>query len=400
MYLLKLAFDNLRFNVKRTLSLVLIIAVASSAIVLYQGYVEYCAQGMMTGFIQGSGHLQVASSSYWSSDDDGGTYISGEELEQLFDVLSLMENVRSHDAVFSFNGLAGNGDHSAIFWGRGYDNPEKFISPKNGIPVFAGDEKILLGSVLSQKLHLDFPSESVVSIMGNSPEYGLCLSSAEVSGIVETGIPQNDAGLLVTSRSYALSLLEMENSASFVQVYLSDSDVSGTVQKLYDAFSARSLDFSIRTWKELNPSFDQINNLNQAQFFMISIILGVLIFIALMQTLLTSYLERLGEFGTLEAVGLNKTGLAMMLFSETVYLFAAGTLISVAISFGTNWLCDLLDISMNPPGYDVSYRLMFMFEPRQIFTAFAFVFSSCVLATLYPAISICRNSAIKLINHR
>lgn len=404
MYLIKLAFDNLRFNIKRTLSLVFIIAVASSAIILYQGYVEYCSQGMMTGFISGSGHLQISKETDSGFSEETASFISCGELSLLRQALSENSQIRHFEAVLDFSGLAGNADRTAIFWGKGFDNPEKFFSPKLGKAVFGDDEKILVGGGLAEKLHLDFSENLVsgndVSLMCNSPEVGICLASAETSGIVETGISQNDEGLLVTGRRYALSLLEMEDSASYVQVYLNDNDCLPAVSELEKAFKENGLGFSVRTWEELNPSFSQVNNLNRTQFFIISIILGILIFIALTQSLSTAYFERLGEFGTLEAIGMNKRNLGFMLCLETFYMFLAGIISALAFSGLSNLFARKLNISMNPPGYDVSYPLSFIFMPEKIFLSLVFVFSCCVLATFSPVLSIYRNSSVKLINRK
>lgn len=404
MYLIRLAFDNLRFNIKRTLSLVFIIAVASSAIILYQGYVEYCSQGMMTGFISSSGHLQISRETDSGFSEEEVSFIDAGDLNLLRKMLSESSRIKHFEAVLDFNGLAGNQDRTAIFWGKGFDNPEKFFSPKLGKAVFEDDEKILVGGGLAEKLHFDFSENLVsgndVSLMCNSPEVGICLASAEISGIVETGISQNDEGLLVTGRRYALALLEMEDSASYVQVYLNDNDCASAVYELEKAFKENGLDFSIRTWEELNPSFSQVNNLNRTQFFIISIILGILIFIALTQSLSTAYFERLGEFGTLEAIGMNKRNLGFMLCLETFYMFLAGMIFALMFSGLSNLFAQKLNISMNPPGYDVSYPLSFIFMPGKIFFSLVFVFFCCVLATFSPVISICRNSSVKLINHK
>lgn len=400
MYLLKLAFDNLRFNIKRTISLIFIISVASAAIILYQGYVEYCSQGMMVGFISSSGHLQISPSQ--NSTEDSESYICAEDLQTLEKIFSENNHIKRYDNVLIFNGLIGNEDKSAIFWGKGIDNVEKYFTPKYGKPIFDDDEKILIGGELAKKLHLDFleNEENFVSLMCNSSEVGICLASTQISGIVETGIPQNDEGLLVTNRKYALSLLEMEDSTSYIQIYLSDNNCKKAVLELEDAFRKNNLNFTIKTWEELNPSFSQVNKLNEIQFFIISIILGILIFIALMQSLSTAYFERLTEFGTLEAIGMNKRNLGFMLCLETFYMFLIGILLSLLISFGANFITDKFNISMNPPGYDISYQLMFYLLPSKIFLAFAFVFACCVLATISPVFSICKNSSIKLINHK
>ena len=51
MYLIKLAFNNLKYNFRRTISLISLITMSAASIILYQGYVEYCREGMASGYI-------------------------------------------------------------------------------------------------------------------------------------------------------------------------------------------------------------------------------------------------------------------------------------------------------------------------------------------------------------
>ena len=66
MFLLKSAWDNIKFHKKRSILSILLITIASAAILLYRGFVEYSEQGMAIGFIQESGHLQVALKDFWN----------------------------------------------------------------------------------------------------------------------------------------------------------------------------------------------------------------------------------------------------------------------------------------------------------------------------------------------
>ena len=70
MFLLKSAWDNIKFHKKRSILSILLITIASAAILLYRGFVEYSEQGMAIGFIQESGHLQVALKDFWNKNDE------------------------------------------------------------------------------------------------------------------------------------------------------------------------------------------------------------------------------------------------------------------------------------------------------------------------------------------
>ena len=60
MFLLKSVWDNILFHAKRSFLSVLLITIASSAMLLYRGFVEYSEQGLALGFISNSGHIQVS----------------------------------------------------------------------------------------------------------------------------------------------------------------------------------------------------------------------------------------------------------------------------------------------------------------------------------------------------
>jgi putative ABC transport system permease protein len=402
MYLVKMAWNNLRYNTKRSIALILLIAVAAGAILLYQGYVEYSRAGMAAGYINSNGSMQIALNSYWNKATDSETVIDAADLQKLYRILDDQKTISFYDSVLEYNGIIGNENNSAIFWAKGYDHPEKHFGVSQGTPIFSSDDGIVIGSVLAQKLHFVMNDDGIqfLSLMSNSPEAGLCLGSFHVSGIVDTGVPQNDEGLLLSTRQTALSLLNMEDAASYVQVYLHSNETLHEVKKEFEAeFKKNKLPFSIKTWEELNPSFKQVNDLNETQFFIISLILGLLIFISLMQTLSTAFLERLDEFGTIEAIGMPKRKIIVMLLCETVFLILFGLAAAGIVSCCADKFVNLFNIKMTPPGYSISYPLQFYFVPVKVFHSILFVIASCFFAVLIPICAICRNTVVRLINH-
>lgn len=401
MFITKLAFNNLKYNLKRTISLILLLVMSTTAIILYQGYVEYCREGMATGYINSSGHLQIANKSYWEGSEETDVNISDNELTLIYDLIKEFPQIKFYDSVLDFGGLVGNNNNSAVFWGKGYDHPDKYYGACKGIPVFEGDEQILIGKNLAKKLNFDLEDENTsLSFMCNSPDAGICLGSLEVQGFVDTGIPQNDSGLVITTRQVAMDLLDLDNTASFIQLYFSDNNIEQIKKELQNRLALVSKDLIIKDWMELNPSYKQVNDMNEAQFFLISIMIGILVIISIMQTLSTAFLERMGEFGTLEAIGMKKLEITIMLFCEILYMFIISGLIAYILCLCVNKITSCFNLSMTPPGYDVSYPLYFLLVPKKMILSFCFVFICCISASCYPVIYIYKNSAIKLIHRK
>lgn len=401
MYLIKLAFDNLKYNLKRTFSLIALLTISTCAVILYQGYVEYCREGMATGYISTSGHLEIATKDFWNGSEEADIYINDDQLNQIYQYLKTDENIKFFDTVLDFGGLAGYNNNSTVFWGKGYDHPEKYFGASQGLSVFEGDEQIMVGKTLAQKLCFSLDSENKdLSFMCNSPESGICLGSLEVQGLVDTGVPQNDKGLVISTREVALNLLDMDNAASYLQIFLVKNNLEEIKESLQKNISNISPELIVKDWMELNPSFKQVNDMNETQFFVISIMIGILIIISIMQTLSTAFMERMGEFGTLEAIGLNKSQNIMMLFFEIIDMFVISVIFSFLICISINKITSCLNITMTPPGYDTGFPLVFLFVHKKVFLSFCFIFICCITASIYPIFSICKSSAIKLINRK
>src|SRR5574344_561491 len=181
--LINLAWSNLWYNKKRTILQFLLIIITLTALILYKGYVDYSKEGMSLGFIEKSGHLQIKSKN--------SEYLSPEDLYKLDSKLSENFGVNKLEAVLKFSGIIGNENISTIFWGEAYDNPDKRYGVCEGSPVFPNSENLVLGKNLAENLGIDSLDE-YVNILTNSPNSGMSLSYFSVSGLTDTGIPEND----------------------------------------------------------------------------------------------------------------------------------------------------------------------------------------------------------------
>ena len=129
MFLLKSAWDNIRFHGKRSILSILLIAIASGAILLYRGFVEYSEQGMALGFIKTSGHIQISRAPDGTTESE--SLLTAADLDSLKLIFATTPHIWAYDAVLRVQGIIGTEERSALFWGAGYDEPQKFGAQEN-----------------------------------------------------------------------------------------------------------------------------------------------------------------------------------------------------------------------------------------------------------------------------
>lgn len=384
--LINLAWSNLWYNKKRTVLQFLLILITLAALILYKGYIDYSKEGMSLGFIEKSGHLQIKSKN--------SEYLSPEDLNKLVSKLNEKTEVYKLESVLNFSGIIGNENVSAIFWGEAYDNPDKKYGVCEGAPVFPNSENLVLGKVLADNLGINSPDE-YVNILTNSPNSGMSLSSFSVSGFTDTGIPENDAGLVIASRQTIIDFLGEENIASHIQVFLKKNK---DLQCFESAIKEEFPEYEIKNWIELNPSYNQVNSMNEIQYKVVSIIMCILVFVSLTQSLSTAFNERLYEFGMLESIGLKKLKISLMLYIEVLFLVIIGVILGLIFSELTNLIIRACNIEFIPPGYSSGFKLNFYITKRNIFSSIAFIFVTCFLALLIPIKNVLRNNVVNLMN--
>ena len=381
MFLLKSAWDNIKFHKKRSILSILLITIASAAILLYRGFVEYSEQGMAIGFIQESGHLQVALKDFWNKKNTADMILTAHDMNKLKGLFDKIPEIVSSDAVLNFQGIIRTQNSSSIFCGAGYDEPHSLGAPE-GVPVFEGDNSLVLDKALFNSLGLDLENNNYVNIITAMGEKKIAAGSFEVSGTIDIGAPQNAAGFLIASRKDILDFFGMEDAASYTRLYLKNNqDIKKIENKLNSVFKENNLNFEVKNWKTLNPSWQQVSDLFNAQFIVISGILYVLIFTALTQSLSASFMERIGEFGTMEAISI------------------AGIIGGILLSQAGNIITQIFDIKMNPPGSTSYYLLNFFITAEAVIKTQIFIFFTALISVIYPIYTIKKYSSIKLINY-
>ena len=399
MFLLKTAWDNIFFHKKLSFIYILLISIASATILLFKGFVEYSERGMAIGFVRNSGHIEIAKKGFWDRKDKLNSTMDGEGIALLQAYLNSIDKIKSTDSVLNFQGMIGTEETSQIFWGVAYDDPS-YIGSTKGEPVFEDDASLLLGGALFKSLDLKLEEAPQVNLMTVISDNSIEAGTFEVSGFIDTGIPQNDSYAVIASRSSLLKYFEVDDAASFLRVYLkNDEDVEEVRGMLNSHFLNENLPYETKDWKELNPIWGQTSQMLNGQATFMALILCILIFAALTQSISTSFMERIGEFGTMEAIGLKKSALITSLILEVAIIAIIASVIGVLIFHLTNVLTEAFNVKMTPPGYSEGYPLKFFLSWKSAVSTQAFIFFTCIVAVLYPIRTIKKLSSLHLMHY-
>jgi putative ABC transport system permease protein len=154
----------------------------------------------------------------------------------------------------------------------------------------------------------------------------------KVAGIVEGG--------KLARVCVKLSVLQAltGNPGHLSQIFIKVNDPS-RAQAVVDALRVKYHGYQIYTMEEFT-SMLSINSVGMLKSF-IGVVIGIAVvvgFIVVFMAMYTAVLERTREIGILKAVGSSSALILDILFRETLLLALLGSVVGIALTYGTQWL--------------------------------------------------------------
>ena len=404
MNILKLAWDNLWYNRTRTILNVLLIVVAFTSLMFISGYNNYSKDGLMLSVVDGNGSVVIADISYWNVNSEKVNIMNSDDISVITKKLDTYENVLGYQKKLDVSGLIGTENKSKFFMGHAYEDVSKMlksVSLKKGSPIFNDDfDTVILGVDLADYLNISYDEDTYLNTLSDFG-YGLSLGSFLASGSVSFNNSYADSSMVYFPLPAIYNVFNIENgSAHNLIVYLDDYNKATEMKnELNEYYSSSNLPYEARDWKDLNEFIISIIDMNDTNYFIALFILGILVFFAIMQTLTTSFLERLSEFGTLRAIGINIKNITLLLFLEIILLVILSTITGIIVSYLGATIFNSMGIKFTPPTATEGYPLGIVLKFRDCI--FIFVWTLCVsmLAGIYPIYKVVKLRIIEVIKY-
>jgi putative ABC transport system permease protein len=390
----KLALRNVSRHRVRTAAALAAIVFGVVAQILAGGFVHDIFTQLGEAVIHSrSGHLQVAKAGFQSE----GTRKPEQYLMQYADTLKAriasISGVKDTMARVSFGGLLNNGRSDIAIIGEGIE-PDKEARLGTYLKISAGraltdrdHNGIMLGEGVAKVLRLQ-PGDAVTLVTA-TPEGAMNTFDAEVTGVFQSFSKDYDAHAVRVALASAQEALGTHGANTIVVSLAETRQTSEKASLLRTMFSPEGLEVS--TWQELNDFYAKTVNLYETQFGALQVIILLMVFIGVANTVNMNVLERVSEFGTMRALGNRAPRVFLLVVIEASVLGLAGSCIGVVLGFALSEVISAIGIPMPPPpNADLGYTARIEFDPIVSLGAFCVGALAAVIAGFVAALRVVR----------
>ncbi|OCH23793.1 FtsX-like permease family protein [Aliivibrio sp. 1S128] len=394
---LRLAWLNLLRNGRRSALSILIITIAVFALTSAGGFGLYTYDSLKESTARDTGHLTLSQPGYFESDEEMPLS------NGLSDTSSLINKIMKHDEVrgvqprIYFTGLISNGIKSTIFMGTGVNDREfdmkgPFLDMRSGKTLMditssrydVMEPEIMLGVDLAKNLNVGIGDW--VTLLATTSEGALNAFDFKVHGIYSTGVPELDKRQLYIHIDSAQELL-ISDKVSTLSVFLFDTEQTELMhQRLNEEVKITQQDIEITPWQDRAFFYNKVKSLYDLIFGVMGFVMGLVVFVALFNTMTMSVTERTREIGTLSALGSYPNEIIHSFLREAGLLAVIGVFLGALTTAITTAFLMVIDVQMPPPpGRTDGYPLNIYFSFELVAYAGFGVMCICLLAAYLSA---------------
>jgi len=250
--------------------------------------------------------------------------------------------------------------------------------------------EVLIGAQLAAQLELT-PGKKLV-LATNDVHGDLVEELARVKGVFRLGAEEFDGFFVQVPIGFARRLYDLgPDQATQLGVLLRDADDQPAMQpRLAQWVDPRQV--VVRGWDEVMPELASYIRVDGGSNYVLQVILLVLIFFTIFNTLLMSVLERRREFAVLLALGTPPARLRLQILAESALIGLLGCLVGLSLGAAVAGYYQVhgLDLrSLMPEGATISgFAMSLRVHPRLTLELLAWlgglVFGVTLLLGLYP----------------
>lgn len=387
--MLKLALRSVFRQKVRTLMTLAAIAFGVVGLVLSGGFVQDVFIQLGEALIHSqSGHLQITRAGFFEhgsrTPDD---YIIS-DVAAVKSVISDLDQVADVMSRVYFSGLLNNGKTDLSIIGEGVEPDAEtklgtYMVIKSGRQLNGTDTQgMMLGEGIARSAGLK-PGDQVTLLL-NTSDGALNTADFVIVGVFQTYSKEFDARAVRIPLAAAQTLLNTDG-VNAVVASLKRTPDTGAVRALLTQRLDPTL-FELISWQELNDFYAKTVVLYKRQFGVLQLIVLLMVLLSVANSVNMSTFERVGEFGTLRALGNRSGHVFRLILVENTIVGLLGGLLGVALGIVLALVISAIGIPMPPPpNANLGYTALIRIVPEEIAMAFAVGFLATVGASILPA---------------
>ena len=385
----KLALRNVLRHKARTGMTLLAIIAGVVGLILSGGFVHDIFTQLGEVLIHSqSGHLQVARNGYFEHGARSPEKYLITDPEPLRKEIASLPEVDNVMGRLYFSGLINNGRSDLPIVGEGVE-PAREARLGSGMVITEGRKLentdthgTMIGHGLAHALRLK-PGDWATLVI-NTPEGALNSLEFQVVGVFQTFSKDYDARAVRIPLSAAQDMLATTGVNTLVISLKQTKDTERMAAKLAEKYAAAGLE--VKTWLELNDFYAKTVKMYDVQFGVLRIIILLMVLLSVINSVNMSVFERVGEFGTMMALGNRSRKVFSLIIAENALIGVAGAVSGVVLGILLALIISAIGIPMPPPpNADLTYVAHIRIVPLVVASAFAVGLFATVAAALLPA---------------
>ena len=340
-----------------------------------------------------SGHLQIYKTGFFAQGSRAPEKYLIDEPDSIRSALDRFPEIDDTMARVNFSGLLNNGRTDLSIVGEGVE-ADKEARLGSHLKISAGRQLgkadaygILVGHGVAASLKL-IPGERVTLLL-NTAEGAMNSLEFEVVGVFQTFSKEFDARAVRIPLAAAQELLNTQGINRIVLSLKKTEDTERVTRSL-----AAQLDgalYELKTWRQLNDFYQKTVDLYARQFGVLRLIVLIMVFLGVANTINMSVFERTGEFGTMMALGNTRMTIFQLVLLENVLLGLIGASVGALLGVALAVLISTVGIVMPPPpNANIGYTALIRIVPSVVVMAFMVGLIATILAAIFPASRVAR----------
>jgi putative ABC transport system permease protein len=228
--------------------------------------------------------------------------------------------------------------------------------------------------------------------------------SLAVAGAERQGARELDDNFIAMHLALAQQLVygrgAHKATAIVLQLHRSE-DMPVVRQRLDRLIADNHLDLEVRDVRDLSPFYVQVVAMFGTIFMFVSLVMGVIVLFAVVNTMTMNVMERTNEIGTLRAMGVRRGGVRTQFIVEGAMIGALGAVVGAILAIAIAALVNGAGLSWTPPGNASAtpFEVNVLGNPLLVAGAWVALTLVATAAALIPANRAARLSVVDALRH-
>lgn len=401
--LVRLATRNVARHRLRTGLSLAAIGFGVSGLVLTGGFVRDIYIQLGEAIIRSqTGHVQIAREGFFTYGAQAPEKFLIENAATMAKRLESQREVAQVMGRLHFSALLGNGRTDLPVIGDGIE-PDKearlgaYIVIQAGQPLRSDHRYgMLVGEGLAVALRLK-PGDSV-TLVTSSAGGAVNTLDFELVGVFQSYSKEYDARAVKIPLEAAQELIDTSGVNVLVLELKSTGATESVAASIRGGLETTRLE--LRTWNQLSDFFEKTIDLYERQFGVLRLIVLFMVLLSVANTINMSLFDRIGEFGTMCALGGRRRKVLALVMTEGLVLGTIGAAVGVGLGIGGALALSAIGIPMPPPpNSNLGYVALIRVVPSVVAGAAGAGILATVLATILPARRVARLSIVDALRH-